>query len=82
MIFGSKPSANTPAKRRFMNTPNRTPLKARKVGPIFRYCTVLLLCISPTSFVGVDAITKSAWKLVLHFFAQFVTAKKNLLVRF
>ncbi|XP_025096638.1 protein regulator of cytokinesis 1-like isoform X3 [Pomacea canaliculata] len=30
MIFGSKPTSNTPAKRRIVNTPGRTPLKARK----------------------------------------------------
>ncbi|KAK7508500.1 hypothetical protein BaRGS_00000066 [Batillaria attramentaria] len=32
MIFGSKPTTNTPAKRRFQNTPGRTPLKARKLN--------------------------------------------------
>ncbi|KAL8570402.1 hypothetical protein ACOMHN_035820 [Nucella lapillus] len=31
MTYGSKPTPNTPVKRRFGNTPNSTPLKARKV---------------------------------------------------
>ncbi|KAL8613110.1 hypothetical protein ACOMHN_035051 [Nucella lapillus] len=36
MTFGSKPTTNTPAKRRFMNTQTtRTPLKARKHSSVF-----------------------------------------------
>lgn len=32
MTFGSRPTTNTPAKRRFPHTPSRTPLKARKMN--------------------------------------------------
>lgn len=56
MIFGSKPAATTPAKRRFMNTPSRTPLKQRKVG----YDCTLLLCflyLPSYSPIGINCIT-------------------------